>query len=61
MTQNTENHTPIRRFRAPDEVWNPFMAACRVEGSNASSILRHLIDAYMEEKEGPREDDTEND
>ena len=39
--------TPLRVFRADDELWHPFMAACKANGTTATAVLLDAVRAYI--------------
>ena len=43
-------NTPIRRFRADDELWTEFQALCAKRGANASAYLRQFMHLMVQEE-----------
>lgn len=43
-TQKTDDHTPIRRFRAPDDLWEAYETVCKRAFSQdrAARLLDHM-------------------
>lgn len=39
--------TTVRKFRAPDETWEPAMAKARAEGADLSTVLRVALEDFL--------------
>lgn len=40
--------TPHRTVRIPDELWHPFAAACKANGTTATAVIIEAAKAYIE-------------
>lgn len=42
----TSTHTPVQRFRYPQEQWNLFLENARARGTTGSAVLAQAVDDY---------------
>jgi hypothetical protein len=45
----SDNHTPVRPFRIPDEEYDPALAKARAAGTTLTAVVRQKIRDYLEE------------
>jgi hypothetical protein len=47
VVQANDNHTPVRNFRAPNELWEPAKAKAAERGETLTDVLNRALKRYI--------------